>query len=96
MARCCQQVGVTHVILPATLARPSLLDRLVRRRVADVRDRLARVATVLVGPDEVLRDLQALGNAIGPKTVGVGGTGRALSCWVGQAGAGRGGSCGFR
>ena len=73
MARCCQQVGVTHVILPATVAGPSLLDRVLRRRVADFRDRLAGVATVLVGPDEVLRELQALGNAIRPKTVGVGG-----------------------
>jgi hypothetical protein len=73
MVRCCQLVGVTQVILPATVARPSLLDRLLRRRVADVRGRLAGVATVPVGPDEVLGELQALGNAIGPKTVGVGG-----------------------
>jgi hypothetical protein len=75
LVRCCQQVGVTQVILPATVARPSLLDRLLRRRVADFRDRLAGVATVLVGPDEVLREPHALGNAIRPKTVGVGGDG---------------------
>jgi hypothetical protein len=71
MVRCCQQAGVTHVILPATLARPSLLDHLLRRRVADFRDKLAGLAIVLVGPDEVLQ-MQALGSAIRPRDVGVG------------------------
>jgi hypothetical protein len=72
MVRCCQQAGVTQVILPATVARPSLLDRLLRRRVADFRDRLAGLAIVLVGPDEVLQKLQVVGNAIRPRDVGVG------------------------
>jgi hypothetical protein len=85
MARCCQQAGVTHVILPATVARPSLLDRLLRRRVADFQDRLAGVATVLLGPDEVLRELHALGNAIRPKSVGVGGDGQGAEL-LGRAG----------
>ena len=94
MARCCQQVGVTQVILPATVARPSLLDRLLRRRVADFRDRLAGVATVLVGPDEVLRELHALGNAIRPKDSGSWGVTRQGAELLGREGRrGPGGSC---
>jgi hypothetical protein len=40
--------------------------------VADFRNKLAGLAIVLVGPDEVLQKLQALGNAIRPRDVGVG------------------------
>jgi hypothetical protein len=96
MVRCCRRVGVTHVILPATVARPSLLDRLLRRRVADFRDRLAGVATVLVGPDEVLGELHALGNAIRPKAVGVEGDGQGAELLGRGRPARAGGSCAFR
>jgi hypothetical protein len=85
MVRCCQQVGVTHVILPATVARPALLDHLLRRRVADFRDRLAGVATVLVGPDEVLRELHAWATPSGRRPWELGGDGQGAEL-LGRAG----------
>jgi len=48
MARACHRFGVTHVVMPATLVRPSLLARLRRRRLADYQEMLIGVQIVLV------------------------------------------------
>jgi hypothetical protein len=48
MAAACRRFGVTHVVLPAKLARPSLRDRLLRRTLADFQARLTGVQLIAV------------------------------------------------
>lgn len=48
MARCCNKLGVTRVILPAKAARPSLRERLFRHTLAAFTARLPEVEFVLV------------------------------------------------
>jgi hypothetical protein len=48
MARCCHQLGVTRVILPAKAARPSLRERLFGHTLAAFTARLPEVEFVLV------------------------------------------------
>jgi hypothetical protein len=67
MASRCQQASVTHVILPATLARPSLWDRLLRRTLNDLRAKLAETAIILVGSGGELRELQSFDGTIPSK-----------------------------
>jgi hypothetical protein len=72
MARWCQQTGVTCVILPATLARPSLRDRLLRRTLADFQAKLAGVAIVLVDTTGAVRPIQAQPSGLRPTGVNAG------------------------
>ena len=48
MARCCTKLGVTRVILPASVARPSLRERLFGHTLAAFTARLPQVEFVLV------------------------------------------------
>jgi hypothetical protein len=64
---CCRRAGVTHVVLPAALARPSLWDRLLRRTLNDLRAKLAGTAIILVGSGGELRELQSSDGTIPSK-----------------------------
>jgi hypothetical protein len=48
LARCCHQLGVTRVVLPASAARPSLRERLFGHTLAAFTARLPQVEFVLV------------------------------------------------
>jgi hypothetical protein len=48
LARCCHQLGVTRVVLPAKMARPSLRERLFRHTLAAFTAHLPQVEFVLV------------------------------------------------
>jgi hypothetical protein len=48
LARCCHQLGVTRVVLPAKAARPSLRERLFGHTLAAFTARLPQVEFVLV------------------------------------------------
>jgi hypothetical protein len=55
VAKACQELGVTHVILPATLSRPSLRDRLLHRTLEDYQARLTGVRIAVVDEHGTLR-----------------------------------------
>jgi hypothetical protein len=56
MATACQELGVTHVILPAALSRPSLRDRLFHCTLEDYQAALAGVRILLVDERGALDD----------------------------------------